>query len=135
MPPRHSTRISFWTVISTASNLKARARTTPSCCARGEGDWTVARGAYFASVLDEHRNAIDPWPSISEMHGESWPTYVAHDFGSSAPSVTYVVCKSPGGEAFGKFYPRDSLILVDELSTAKPDRPQRGLGVDRARSR
>jgi hypothetical protein len=93
-----------------------------------EGDWTVVRGAYFASVLDEHRNAVDPWPSIPQTHGKSWETYLAHDFGSSAPSVTYVVCKSPGGEAFGKFYPRDSLILVDELSTAKPDRPNEGLG-------
>jgi len=93
-----------------------------------EGDWSVARGAYFASVLDEHRNAVDPWPSIPQTHGEAWKTYLAHDFGSSAPSVTYVICKSPGGDAFGKFYPRDSLILVDELSTAKPDRPNDGLG-------
>jgi hypothetical protein len=93
-----------------------------------EGDWTVARGAYFASVLDEHRNAIDPWPSIPEKYGEPWETYLAHDFGSSAPSVTYIVCKSPGGEAFRKFYPRGSLILVDELSTAKPDRLNEGMG-------
>jgi hypothetical protein len=93
-----------------------------------EGDWTVARGAYFASVLDEHRNAIGPWPSIPEKYGEPWATYLAHDFGSSAPSATYIFCKSPGGEAFGKFYPRDSLILVDELSTAKRDRPNEGLG-------
>jgi hypothetical protein len=93
-----------------------------------EGDWSVARGAYFASVLDEHRNAVDPWTSIPVRYGEAWETYLAHDFGSSAPSVTYIVAKSPGGEAFGKFYPRDSLILVDELSTAKPDRPNEGLG-------
>src|SRR5690625_900290 len=25
------------------------------------GDWAVNRGAYFASVLDEKRNAINPW--------------------------------------------------------------------------
>ncbi|MBK6008807.1 phage terminase large subunit [Ramlibacter ginsenosidimutans] len=93
-----------------------------------EGDWSVARGAYFASVLDEQRNAVDPWPGIPNTHGEPWKAYLAHDFGSSAPSVTYVVCKSPGGSAFGKFYPRDSLILIDELSTAKPDRPNEGLG-------
>jgi len=29
-------------------------------------------------------------------YGEPWATYLAHDFVSSAPSVTYVVCKSPG---------------------------------------
>lgn len=127
-----------------------------------EGDWTVNRGAYFASVLDESRNAVDPWERIpgvarrriaasdaSKASPESWgsfvddefgktpasartsdwETYLAHDFGSSAPSVTYVVVKSPGGKGpDGKFYPRDSLILVDELSTAKPDRPNEGLG-------
>ncbi len=93
-----------------------------------EGDWSVSRGAYFASVLDESRNAVDPWPAIPQTHGEKWETYLAHDFGSSAPSATYIFCKSPGAEAFGKFYPRDSLILVDELATSKPDRPNDGLG-------
>ncbi len=100
-----------------------------------EGDWAVNRGAYFASVLDESRNAIDPWPEIPQNAwvgygngGEKWETFLAHDFGSSAPSVTYIVVKSPGGEAFGKFYPRDSLILVDELSTAMPDQPNKGMG-------
>jgi len=94
-----------------------------------EGDWAVNRGAYFASVLDESRNAVDPWTVIPVTHGEKWQTYLAHDFGSSAPSVTYVVCKSPGAVGpFGKFYPRDSLILVDELATAKRDRPNEGLG-------
>lgn len=91
-----------------------------------KGDWAVNRGAYFASVLDEDRNAIDPWPKIPETYGDKWPTYLAHDFGSSAPSVTYIFAKSPGGTAFGKFYPRDSLILVDEMSTALPDQPNKG---------
>lgn len=90
-----------------------------------EGDWSVARGAYFASVLEEERNAVDPWPSLPR----GWATYLAHDFGSSAPSVTYIIAKSPGGEGpDGKFYPRDSLVLIDELATCKPDRPSEGLG-------
>lgn len=90
-----------------------------------DGDWSIARGAYFASVLDEGRNAVDPWQKIP--HG--WTTYLTHDFGSSAPSVTYVVARSPGGEGpDGKFYPRDSLVLIDELATCKRDRPSEGLG-------
>jgi len=99
-----------------------------------EGDWAVARGAYFASVLDENRNAIDPWDAIPRVMqgygpGRAWETYLAHDFGSSAPSATYVFAKSPGGEGpDGKFYPRDSLVLIDELATCKPDRPSEGLG-------
>ncbi len=88
------------------------------------GDWAVNRGAYFASVLDESRNAVDPWDHIP--HG--WTTYLTHDFGSSAPSATYVVAKSPGGVGpDGKFYPRDSLVLVDELATCKRDNPNAGL--------
>ena len=27
-----------------------------------EGDWAIARGAFFAGVLSEARSAIDPWP-------------------------------------------------------------------------
>jgi len=89
------------------------------------GDWAIARGAYFASVLDEARNAVDPWQAIPP----GWTTYLAHDFGSSAPSVTYLIAKSPGGQGpDGKFYPRDSLVLVDELATNKHDRMNDGLG-------
>lgn len=91
-----------------------------------KGDWAVNRGAYFATVLDEERNAVDLWPEIPQSNWEKWRTYLAHDFGSSAPSVTYLVAKSPGGEAFGKYYPRDSLVLVDEFSTALPDQPHKG---------
>jgi hypothetical protein len=94
-----------------------------------DGDWTVSRGAYFASVLDESRNAIAPWRKLPDKDRQyGWQFFLAHDFGSSAPSVTYICAKSPGGEHEGKFYPRDSIVLVDELATNKPDRPNEGLG-------
>src|SRR6185437_9238628 len=49
--------------------------------------------------------------------------------GSSAPSVTYIVAQSPGGDGpDGKFYPRDSLVLVDELATCKREQPNKGSG-------
>jgi hypothetical protein len=92
------------------------------------GDWAVNRGAYFASVLDESRNAIEPWTEIPKHHGEKWETFLAHDFGSSAPSATYIFAKSPGATVQGRFFPRDSLVIVDELSTAKRDRPNEGTG-------
>lgn len=95
-----------------------------------DGDWTVARGAYFASVIDESRNAVAPWKAVPATGwGGRWSTYLAHDFGSSAPSATYVVAISPGAEGpDGRFYPRGSLVLVDELATNKPDRLNEGLG-------
>ena len=87
------------------------------------GDWAVNRGAYFASVLDEHRNAVDPWAAIPE----NWETWLAHDFGSSAPSVTYIMAMSPGDFHEGKFYPRGSIVLVDELAAVQRDNLNKGL--------
>lgn len=89
-----------------------------------EGDWTVARGAFFAAVLEESRNAVARWKEAPR----GWRSYLAHDFGSSAPSVTYVIAQSPGGNgADGRFYPRGSLVLVDELATNEPGNLNAGM--------
>lgn len=89
-----------------------------------EGDWTVARGAFFAAVLEESRNAVARWKEAPR----GWRSYLAHDFGSSAPSVTYVIAQSPGGKgADGRFYPRGSLVLVDELATNEPGNLNAGM--------
>ncbi len=111
-----------------------------------EGDWAVARGAFFAMVLDETRNATDPWEHLPDTTSEDqlahllpgkraafknhgWEYFLAHDFGTSAPSITYFCAKSPGAEGpDGKWYPRDSIILVDELATNVPGQLDRGLG-------
>jgi hypothetical protein len=89
-----------------------------------DGDWAVNRGAYFAAVLEESRVALDPWEWIPD----GWATYLAHDFGSSAPSVTYVVAVSPGEELGGRYFPRNSLLLVDELAAVKRGQLNSGLG-------
>lgn len=90
-----------------------------------EGDWAVNRGAYFASVIEENRNAVPTWQAIPD----DWSVYLAHDFGSSAPSVTYICAISPGGEGpDDRFYPRGSIVLVDELHTARRENPNNGLG-------
>ncbi|MEJ1339418.1 MAG: phage terminase large subunit [Candidatus Sedimenticola sp. (ex Thyasira tokunagai)] len=109
-----------------------------------EGDWAVARGAFFAQVIDETRNAVDPWKQLpgenislshllpakrAALSSQRWDFFLAHDFGTSAPSVTYVCAKSPGAEGpDGRWYPRDSIILVDELATAVPGQLNQGLG-------
>lgn len=97
-----------------------------------QGDWTVARGAFFSSVIEESRNAVGPWttpPKNSLKLYNDFKLYLAHDYGSSAPSITYMVAWSPGREGpDGKFYPRDSLILVDELASCEPGNLNKGLG-------
>lgn len=95
-----------------------------------EGDWTVARGAYFASVLEESRNAVGPFNPKDLPRGNhvDWPTWLAHDFGSTAPSVTYLMTESPGAQLAGKFYPRGSIIVLDELAAVRRDNLNMGLG-------
>jgi hypothetical protein len=90
-----------------------------------EGDWSVARGAFFAGCLSPERSALDIWPAAPL----GWSTYLAHDFGTSSPSATYLLTRSPGDLGpDGHFYPRGSLIALDELATARPHRPTEGLG-------
>ncbi len=89
-----------------------------------EGDWLVARGAYFADCLSETRNAVPNWTHIPE----DWTTYLAHDFGSAAPSVTYLCASSPGQTVEGVYYPRNSIVLVDELATHRKGNYNAGLG-------
>ncbi|WP_407120233.1 terminase large subunit domain-containing protein [Bradyrhizobium sp. STM 3561] len=86
------------------------------------GDWNIARGAFFGGTLDEKVHMLPvawPYPITKE-----WRSYLAMDWGSSAPSVTYVCVKAPGD--IGPF-PRNSLILVDELATVEPNDPNEGL--------
>lgn len=100
-----------------------------------DGDWSVARGAFFASVIEESRNAVDPWESIPFYRSgfgrsaiKKWEHWLAHDYGSSAPSVTYIMLRSPGAEVAGQYYPKDSIIVIDELATSDPIALNEGLG-------
>lgn len=81
-----------------------------------EGDWNIARGAYFGGVLDEntHKLKNDRFP-VSKLDTR-WNPYIAMDWGSGAPSVTYVCAESPGVDGF----PKGSLLLLDELATYDP---------------
>jgi len=91
-----------------------------------DGDWAISRGAYFAACLDESRNAVAPWDGLPKEPG--WETYLTHDFGSSAPSVTFLVARSPGATHQGVWYPNGSLILVDELAAVSRNNLNMGLG-------
>jgi hypothetical protein len=105
------------------------------------GDWHISRGAYFSHVFATDRNVIQPWtvkPSTHALQGMTpfeqrqvernaksigrqpnfgWRYFLTLDHGSAAPAVCYIVAKSPGAEGpDGQFYPRDSLILMDEIA-------------------
>src|SRR5918911_180787 len=80
-----------------AAQLAAACATDPELLkAWDAGDWAVARGAYFAAVLDEARNLIGSWPRVpgagvnrfapgGRVVTDAWDAFLAHDFGSSAP--------------------------------------------------
>jgi hypothetical protein len=113
------------------SQLEASCPTDPELLrAWLEGDWAIARGAFFSSVIEEKRNAVDPWQGKPEARGrDQWEYFLAHDFGSSAPSVTFLVAKSPGIEGpDGRYYPKDSLVLIDEVATNEPGSLSKGMG-------
>lgn len=114
------------------------------------GSWLVNRGAYFQHVLSAERNMIEPWdtlptPSSGYEHltlwqrkqlvkagkagATNWDYYLAHDFGVSAPSVAFLCGRSPGANGpDGRWYPRGSIVLIDEWHTADPAHFSRGLG-------
>src|SRR3546814_5472004 len=70
---------------------------------------------------------ISDWSSdVCSSDLESW---LAHDFGTSSPSATYVLARSPGATGpDGLFYPHGSIVVLDELATSRPNRPTEGLG-------
>ncbi len=86
------------------------------------GSWNIARGAYFAGALDEkiHMLSVPQEESNPRIIApecpfpltRAWQPFIAQDWGSGAPCITYVVGESPGVQGF----PKGSLILVDELA-------------------
>lgn len=84
---------------------------------------------HWSSIPEEWDDSKVPSPDSWKRRGMvKWKNWIAHDFGSTAPSVTYLVVQSPGAEFQGVYYPRDSLILVDELAAVRKDDLSKGLG-------
>jgi hypothetical protein len=96
-------------------------------------NWFIAAGAFFAGCLDEKR-VIEPFDpkSILRPHGHyraDFQLYLSHDFGSSAPSVTFVCAETPGCEGpDGKWFPRGSILLLDEFASNEPGSLTKGMG-------
>lgn len=90
-----------------------------------EGSWHIARGAILADVIDESKQmfAADgadvPWQSPTAYK------FLAADWGTASPSVCYLGIRMLA--PFGRF-PRNSLILLDEVSSADREDLSIGLG-------
>jgi len=99
------------------------------------GNWNIARGAYFSAVLDERRNKVN-WPAMRfwldnhPFDPEEWRWWLGYDHGTAAPAVAYVVAESPGSLGpDDKFYPYGSIVLVDEYASNLPGNYSRGRGL------
>lgn len=91
-----------------------------------EGDWNIAKGAFFSQVFSTKRNVIPAWREVP--HG--WETYVAGDHGSAAPCVFYLCARSPGAQGpDGQWYPPDSVVLFDEVAFVERNSLSKGLGL------
>lgn len=86
------------------------------------GDFTSQTGAYFALAFEMARNVVGPF-----KRAPKWPCHIALDFGSSAPSVCYLLAESPGAEFEHKYYPRGSILAVDEYAVYRRDDLSKGL--------
>lgn len=91
--------------------------------------WDEIRGAFFADVWSD--KLLLPQDDEWRADRRSWHSYVALDWGMSAPSVVLLMAqalvkgaRAPGG----RVVPVGSYIVIDELATAHPNDPNEGLG-------
>ena len=99
-----------------------------------EGSWDVAQGAYFSDVISRQRNAFGPWEPdtfYDAINPKDWRVFLAHDFGSRAPSVTYVCAEARWVGTRGpedRYFAAGSPLLLDELATNAPNSLTEGMG-------
>ncbi|ORE86040.1 Terminase-like family protein [Oceanococcus atlanticus] len=93
-----------------------------------DGDWNIAKGAFFGSVFSDAHNVIDPWLEVPTRG--KWRTWIAGDHGTAAPCVFYIMCESPGAEGpDGNWYPAGSVVLLDEIAFVESNSLNKGLGL------
>lgn len=92
------------------------------------GRWDDIAGAFFAGTFGAH--CVIP---EAEWHvpREGWWSYVSMDWGMSAPSVVLLCARPlrPGLPGPGaRVFPKQSLVVVDEIAVCDPNDPTVGLG-------
>lgn len=82
-----------------------------------KGDWNIARGAFFGSVLSKERSLVPVFTEIPR----GWQPFLACDYGTAAPCAIGLFLESPGGLHKSKFLPRGSIVQIDELYLSQRD--------------
>lgn len=89
------------------------------------GDWNIARGAFFGSVLSKERSQVAP---VQSLPGD-WRIFLAMDYGTAAPCAVYLMAESPGGFIDGRWFPPDSILVFGELYLAQEKNLAKGLDL------
>lgn len=94
------------------------------------GSWSVVRGAFFSTCLTDSRNMVR-WPTTDLSNTYGLDAWLAHDQGTARPYVTYVMVETTDDllAPDGQFYPRGSIIAVDESTSATADALDDGGGM------
>jgi hypothetical protein len=120
-----------------------------------DGRWDVTRGgSYFGGCLNQERVMFKGWKledgmtargylqpkftpagdgiMLCEPDLEKPRFWISLDWGYSAPCIVVLMMWSPGMTIDGKWFPRGSVLVLDEVSTARPGQPHVGgeLSVD-----
>lgn len=99
---------------------------TPEAFQHWRTDWDAA-SEQLKDAWDEQGLPLVP---RGPNAGHLWTAFLSCDFGVSAPCVVLLVVKSEGGRGpDGRFYPRGSLIVAAEYSTAEPGSWTKGIGL------
>jgi hypothetical protein len=83
-----------------------------------DGAWDVAKGSILNDVLDSSKQMFAVDQIGFNIHDRASHLFLSGDWGISSPSVVYLASRTLA--PLGK-YPRNSLILIDEVSSADPD--------------
>lgn len=82
-----------------------------------EGDWDIAAGGFFEHVWRPDKIVVEPFDIPS-----GWTFGISFDWGSAKPASLGVWALSDGNcDNLTSFYPRGSLIRVEEVYVAKKD--------------
>lgn len=98
------------------------------------GDWSKLSGSFFAPVMGDglwiDDYGPDAWRDVFKG-GPWWQTYLALDWGLTAPSVVLLGARcaiSGAKDPEGNTYLEGDRVIVEELSTAQDDDPNVGAG-------
>lgn len=88
--------------------------------------WKVPEGVTLKRFLEPEAIEVEGGIRLVAPDLEPWRFWIAMDWGYSAPCIVYLCGRSPGAKVEGRWYPRGSVLLLDELSTARPDQLHMG---------